>query len=144
MQYRALAALALLGSACTANNPFWSGGGDGGNSDGGSRDLSSAGHDLRGGGDLAPMCHDGDRQCIASTQASASLVCTAGMYKADRVCPFMAACDQGYCTPPPPNGVGAGNSCSSENDCSQISTEMSCEPFVDPLLMDVSWFCAHR
>jgi hypothetical protein len=149
MKYRALAALLFLGAACTANNPFFSGGGGG---DGGSNndsgipgDGSMPGKDMRPGGtDMTQGCMPGARECVASTQASASVICEGGSFKADRVCPGGSDCAQGYCEPPMPDGSGLGEFCSTENDCSQISLELSCEPFVDPNTKEVHWFCGHR
>ncbi len=149
MRYCSTAAAALLLSACTAANPFYVGptivGSDGsGLSDGGTGAHDLAGHPS----DLASVCTDGQRQCLANTGSGE---CANGQYMLDRKCPMSSMCMKGYCDPPPSDAATpAGHPCDAggtaqENQCfSAVTDTLSCEPFItDPSNKMVAWFCAH-
>jgi len=161
-------ALFVVGG-CTAPNPDWagtpgggggvgSGGGgagdggggvgSGGASDGGAGVDSSTGSPDLGAPDLAgAMCSADERRCVSGPAASQA--CEGGHFVESRRCPngdvsvLDAQCSGGYCAPP----VGAApcdlNGGPSEAYCfNQISSDHSCQPFVDPQSKQVGWACA--
>jgi hypothetical protein len=149
MKYRVTAAAALLLSACTSLNPNYNpngvvpDGGVGPGSDGGTGNNKDSGTP----GDLAAVCKDTQRQCLATTGSAA---CVSGQYMLDRKCPMGSMCKTGYCQPPAMSFVNpTGNPCDvaggpQENQCfSQVTDTLSCQPFVtDPANKSVSWICA--
>ncbi|HZS37846.1 MAG TPA: hypothetical protein VFF06_13505 [Polyangia bacterium] len=158
MKYRGPAALGLLLCACTVANPSYVGdGADGGGitfPDGSvlGHDGGSGGHvDLASGGqpDLTSLCTGGTRSCVSSP-VQASEVCAGGQVVVDRACPTASVCDTGYCAPPPQGSNGEGDPCDQnqgmplESNCTAITTDLSCQPFVDPMDKSVSWTCAQH
>jgi hypothetical protein len=112
--------------------------------DGGAADLTSA-HDLAG--PVGSSCSGDQRQCASNPVESQS--CQSGSWVASRPCPtgdvsvLDAQCNGGYCAPP----LGASpcdlNGGPSESYCfQQVSSQHSCQPFVDPQSKMVSWSCA--
>jgi hypothetical protein len=147
MKYATAVAVALL-SGCTANNPNYIGGIDGG-SDAGGLHLDGAARDLPSAPDLStPKCTDGERHCANG----GSEICINGVFTTDRTCPSMSMCSQGYCQPPPmstDSQLGADcamqmflDSGPQENQCLQnLADNLSCEPFFDPTAGGIVWRC---
>ncbi len=144
MGYRALWASCFLLSACTVANPLFTGGLS---LDAGHDGAQVENHDLSTAPtpDLAAQCQPGERACNpGTTQLSAG--CTDGKFTPDRLCPSQSDCMGGYCAPPPQNGNGLGEPCdftgtARENECTQFSQALSCQPFIDSQTMQVSWIC---
>lgn len=152
MKYRGTAALAFLVCGCTSANPYYVGesSADGSFSlDGGERDGAQGQPDQARARDFAAACSDGQRSCGNLPQRSE--VCAAGEPTADRACPAASSCVSGYCQAPPMTGGGDGQPCDQnttgmplEGDCTNFTTDLSCQPFVDPADKMVAWVCARH